>query len=188
MAKREKPRTASFHVALLRGINVGGKNKLPMKELVEIFTDADARDVLTYIQSGNIVFRASAALARRLPAVVAKAISNRFGFEVPVVVRTAEELRRVARANPFLRAGRKEGALLVSFLASEPSPTQARALDPDRSSPDEFELRGREIYLYCPNGIGRTKLTNAYFDSKLATTSTVRNWKTVLRLVELSGG
>jgi uncharacterized protein (DUF1697 family) len=188
MAKRERPKAASSHVALLRGINVGGKNKLPMKELAAIFTDAGASDVLTYIQSGNVVFRASAALARRLPAVVATAISKRFGFEVPVLMRTAGELRKVASENPFLRAGADVGMLHVAFLTSKPGTAQVDSLDADRSSPDEFELRGREIYLYCPNGIARTKLTNAYFDSKLATTSTVRNWKTVLKLVELSGG
>lgn len=188
MKRSIDPRAGDVHVALLRGINVGGKNKLPMKELAGIFTNLGASDVLTYIQSGNVVFRAGAALARRLPAAVTSAISKRFGFEVPVVVRTAEELREVARANPFLRAGAEVGSLHVAFLASKPGIARVDSLEVDCSPPDRFELRGREIYLCCPNGIGRTKLTNAYFDSKLATTSTVRNWKTVLKLVELSGG
>jgi uncharacterized protein (DUF1697 family) len=187
MNKSRDPRPGNVHVALLRGVNVGGKNKLPMKELAAIFTDAGASDVQTYIQSGNVVLRAGAALARRLPAAVAAAISKRFGFEVPVVMRTAGELREVTRQNPFSRAGAEVRSLHVAFLASRPDPARAGSLDADRSPPDRFELQGREIYLHCPNGIARTKLTNAYFDSRLATTSTVRNWKTVLKLVELSG-
>jgi uncharacterized protein (DUF1697 family) len=92
------------------------------------------------------------------------------------------------RGNPFLEAGADIGTLHVAILADAPAAAKVKALDPDRSPPDAFAVRGREIYLQCPNGYGRTKLTNAYFDSKLATTSTVRNWRTVLKLVELAGG
>src|SRR5438105_5723824 len=93
------------HVALLRGINVGGKNKLPMSDLVAMFADAGCADVRSYIQSGNVVFRASAEHAARVPALVGAAIAERFGFRVPVVLRTADELREVSAHNPFLAAG-----------------------------------------------------------------------------------
>jgi uncharacterized protein (DUF1697 family) len=105
-----------------------------------------------------------------------------------VVTRTAGELRGVLRGNPFLRAGAEAETLHVMFLADRPTPARVAALDSRRSPPDEFEVKGREVYLRLPNGGARTKLTNAYFDAKLATTSTVRNWRTVLKLVEMTGG
>jgi len=180
--------TASRHIALLRGINVGGKHRLPMAELVAVFEAAGARDVATYIQSGNVLFTASAAAARRIPAGVERAIAARFGFEAPVIVRTAAELRRVAGANPFLRAGTDGAGLHVGFLKDRPSAAATRALDPRRSPPDRVALNGRELYLEFPNGSARTRFTSAYLDSTLRTTCTVRNWRTVLTLVEMSAG
>lgn len=176
------------YIALLRGINVGGKNMLPMKDLVRLCSDAGYSEVKSYIQSGNLVFRAKSALAPRLPALFEQAISDRFGIRVPVVVRSADELRRLAKGNPFLHAGADTAILHVAFLSDLPGAAAVAALDPNRSPPDQFAVRGREIYLQCPNGIGRTKLTNQYFDSKLGVTSTIRNWRTVLKLLELAGG
>jgi uncharacterized protein (DUF1697 family) len=172
----------------LRGINVAGKNRLAMKDLVAMFAEAGCGEVLTYIQSGNVVFRATEARASRVPAVIAATISDRLGFRAPVIMRTAGELRAIARDNPFLRPGADAEALHVMFLADRPPPGKIAGLDPKRSPPDEFEVRGREIYLRCPKGVGRSKLTNQYFDTKLSTTSTMRNWRTVLKLVEMAGG
>ena len=177
----------NVHAALLRGINVGGKNMLPMKDLAAMFTNAGCASVSTYIQSGNVVFEASPALARRIPALIERAISDRFGYQVPVLTRTGAALRGIVRGNPFLEAGADIGTLHVAILADAPAAAKVKALDPDRSPPDEFAVRGREIYLQCPNGFARTRLTNAYFDSKLGTISTVRNWKTVEALLELAG-
>ena len=182
------PRSADkpAHVALLRGINVGGKNSLPMKELAAMFAEAGCEDVRTYIQSGNVVFRAAADVAARVPAQVAEAIKERRGLRVPVVTRTAAELRAVRDHNPFLKDGADTVALHVMFLDEEPSKERVAKLDPDRSPGDTYALRGREIYLHCPNGLARTKLTNDYFDRALGTTSTVRNWNTVQRLLEMT--
>jgi len=173
------------HVALLRGINVGGKNLLSMKDLAGMFETAGCRDVRTYIQSGNVVFSATAAVVPKLPDSITKAVETRFRFRVPVVVRTAEELARVCRANPFLKTGVDEKWLHVYFLADVPGAAAIAALDPNRSAPDVFHVHNREIYLHLPNGMGRTKLTNAYFDSKLATISTARNWATVQKLLAM---
>ena len=182
----KKPdKAAAAYVALLRGINVGGKNKLPMKDLVRLFEDAGCRGVRTYIQSGNVVFEASSALAKGIAARISQDIAARFGLQVPVVMRSATELASVVEANPYLREGADPRTLHVAFLATEPSLASAASLDPKRSAPDEFVLRGRDLYLRCPNGMARTKLTNAYFDSKLSTTSTMRNWNTVLELLAL---
>ena len=179
------------HVALLRGINVGGKNKLLMRDLSAMFSEAGCDEVRTYIQSGNVVFRAGPALARRVPGLVGEAIAARFGYRVPVLTRTAAELAAIILANPFPGVAAEVGQLgqlHVGFLADRPEAAAVDALDPDRSPPDEFAVVGREVYSYCPQGIARTKLTTRYFESKLSTTMTARNWKTVLKLHELAGG
>jgi uncharacterized protein (DUF1697 family) len=175
------------YVALLRGINVGGKHIVPMKQLAEIFTDAKCGNVRTYIQSGNVVFTASPKVAKALAARVAKNIEERFGFSVPVVMRNREELAQVARNNPFLKAGLPQQTLHVYFLADLPTADAVRSLDPNRSTPDRFHVSDSEIYLHMPNGMGRTKLTCAYFDSKLSTIATARNWNAVLKLLEMMG-
>ena len=174
------------YVALLRGINVSGKRVLPMKNLVAMFVAAGCHEVESYIQSGNVVFHARPALVAKLPSAIAKAISGRFGFDVPIILRAARELHQVARNNPFVRAGAPLETLHVMFLAGRPAAARVARLQADRSPPDAFAVRGREIYLHCPHGFGRTRLTNDYFDTTLATTSTVRNWRTVLRLLEMT--
>jgi uncharacterized protein (DUF1697 family) len=181
------PSRGGTFVALLRGINVGGKNMLPMRDLVALFERAGCTDVRHYIQSGNVVFRAESSLAARIAQVVAAGIERGFRIRVPVVVRSGKELAAVARGNPFLTAGGDPESCHVLFLADAPTKKQSAALDPGRSPPDSFVVKGREVYLSCPNGVARTKLTNAYFDSMLKTTSTGRNWRTVLKLTEMSG-
>ncbi len=178
----------NVHVALLRGINVGGKNKIPMQDLVAMFTKAGCSEVRSYIQSGNVVFQGGQALAKRIPVLITQAVNKRFGYQIPVLTRTSEEIRKIVRTNPFLKSGADPGVLHVAFLADRPGAAAIKALDPNRSPPDEFKVRGGEIYFHCPNGVARSKLSNAYFDSVLNTTSTVRNWRTVLRVLELNGG
>ncbi|HKE00104.1 MAG TPA: DUF1697 domain-containing protein [Planctomycetota bacterium] len=181
-------KTPEAYVALLRGVNVGGKNLLPMKDLAAMFEKAGCADVRTYIQSGNVVFRADAAVATRISETISRAIAAKFRIAVPVVVRSANDLRRVAKSHPFLGVDADTSSLHVAFLADEPTADAIAGLDPRRSPPDEFRVLGREIYLRCPNGVGKSKLTNAWFDSKLATTSTARNWNTVTKLLELASG
>ena len=114
-------------------------------------------------------------------------ITERFGFQAPVILRTHDDLAAAIRNNPFIRRGEDENSLHLMFLESEPRPENIGALDPARSSPDEFSVHNREIYLYLPNGAGKSKLNNSYFDSKLKTVGTGRNWRTVLKLFELTG-
>lgn len=173
---------SATHLALLRGINVGGKNKLPMSGLRDLFTEAGCEDVRTYIQSGNVIFRATPTIAAHLPGIITAGIAERFGYRVPVIVRTTKQLGAVIDDNPFLAEGAPEDTLHVLFLADKPAAHRTSTLDPDRSPPDTFIARGREIYLRLPNGAGQTKLTNAWFDTKLATVSTGRNWRTVTKL------
>jgi uncharacterized protein (DUF1697 family) len=172
------------HLALLRGINVGGKNILPMKELAKMFADEGCTDVRTYIQSGNVIFNAPLRLAGRIPVRIAARIEKRFGYRTHLILRTVEQLRIVAARNPFLKVGVDKKWLHVMFLAELPDPGSARGLDSKAFLPDAFMVCGREVYLHLPNGGARTKLNNHFFDSKLATTSTVRNWRTVTTLFE----
>ena len=172
------------YVALLRGINVGGKNKLPMVELREIFTAAGCPAVQTYIQSGNVVFEAAPSLAERVPDTVTRAISQRFGYETAVVVRSSEELRQVVASNPFDTSGDPR-FLQVAFLEDTPDAEAVSRLDPERSPPDAFVVRGRNVHLHYPNGVARSKLTNEYLSRQLQTASTMRNWRTVLALLKM---
>ena len=172
------------HVALLRGINVAGKNMLPMKDLVRMFDAAGCTDVRTYIQSGNVIFEAPAGAPGIADTITAN-IEKRFGYRIPVIIRTSQQLLKTIRDNPFLPAVEDQRWLHVYFLAHSPNARAIAALDPERSAPDAFHVRGQEIYLHLPNGMGRSKLTNAYFDSKLSTVSTARNWATVLKLSEM---
>ena len=157
-----------------------------MKDLARLFEEAGCGAVRTYIQSGNVLFTLSQAKADKLSARITGSIADRFGCQIPVVLRTAEELGETIRHNPFLKAGAPENWLHVLFLAGQPDAARVAALDPLRSPGDSFAVRGREIYLQLPSGAGNTKLTNAWFDSRLATVSTGRNWRTVCKLFELA--
>ncbi len=176
------------YVALLRGINVGGKNMLPMQDIVAIFRHAGCADVTTFIQSGNVLFSAGRDAENSLPNQVSQHIEDSFGYRIPVVLRNLNEMRKAVASNPFLAPGADPKSLYVYFLRDQPTAEAASLLDPERSVPDTFAVRGREIYLNLPNGMARTKLTNAWFDSKLKTVSTARNWNTTQKLLELLEG
>ena len=180
--------TSRPYVALLRGINVGGRHKLLMRDLAAMFVEAGCEDVRTYIQSGNVVFRADPSLADGLSARITTAIAASHGYQIPVVIRTAADVARVVRGNPFLADGADPTKLYVGFLSEASDPAKVAKLDPDRSPPDAFEVRGDEVYLHFPNGVARSKLTNDYLDRTLGTVSTIRNWRTVCKLHEMASG
>jgi uncharacterized protein (DUF1697 family) len=180
--KSARKKGADVHVALLRGVNVGGANKLAMSDLTAIFESAGCVGVETIIQSGNVVFEAPTAIVNGLASAVAEQIRLRHGLQTPVILRSRAELRAIVNGNPF--AGADEALLHVMCLAERPAESDIAALDPQRSPPDEFIVRGDNIYLRMPNGIGRSKLTNAYFDRVLRTIGTTRNWRTIARLCE----
>jgi uncharacterized protein (DUF1697 family) len=165
-------------VALLRGINVGGKRKLPMPKLVAAFVDAGCRNVSTYIQSGNVLFRpppdfdaGPESLARHLEGVVEEVA----GFAVPVVVRTGHELDTIVSAQPFVNED--DTKLHVAFLGAEPAPEAVLSFGGQAVAPDTFALVGSDLYLHLPNGMGRSRLGLAV--DRLKVVVTVRNWRTV---------
>ena len=175
-------------VALLRGINVGGRNSIVMADLRAIFEDLGHRHVETYLQSGNVVFEATGAPAL-LAATAARRITSELGLDVPVVVRSGAELQTIINANPFLADGADPATLHVVFAVGRAAADALGDLEPGRFSPDRFVHRGREVFVQCPNGYGRTKLTNTFFEARLgpgAGATTTRNWKTVTRLAEMA--
>jgi uncharacterized protein (DUF1697 family) len=176
---------------MLRGINVGGHHKVPMSDLRQLYGELGMSDVATYIQSGNVVFSSARDDEKGLASELEHAMRKAFGFDVPVVLRAAGDLTSAVRSNPFVDGGVDASVMSVGFLDAVPEQARVRALgdDPLATPPpggDEFYIRGREVYLHHPNGYGRSKLTNGFFDRRLGTMMTVRNWRTVLTLVEMT--
>jgi len=173
------------HLALLRAVNVGGKNKLPMARLTEFFIEAGCTGVRTYIQSGNVLFTARPQLARTIPGTISAMIETRLGFVAPVVLRSRQQLAQVIDQNPYRKAGSAEDSLFVVYLGNPPTEDLLRGLDPNRSPGDEYLVHGGEVYLKLGGSAADTRLTTAYFDSRLKTVSTCRNWRTILKLFEM---
>ncbi len=170
-------------VSLLRGINVGGHKKIRMEELRDIYAAAGFTCVESYLQSGNVVFAADDPDRTRLTARLEAAIDAALGYAVSVILRDGADLKRIIANNPFLAT--REAAptsFHVAFLAQSPSAADLTALTVPASDADEFQIVGQEIYLFYPNGAGRTKLTNNLFERKLHTVATTRNWNTVMAL------
>ncbi len=173
------------YVALLRGINLGGHNRVSMPDLRALFGSLGAEDVATHVQSGNVIFKSDKG-AGKLTEAIEKRIRRDLGLSVTVLLRTQPQLAKVVAGNPFAEDGKEPTKLHVTFLAEKPVLARARELDPERAAPDEFHVVGQEIYLHCPNGYGRSKLTNAYFEKHLGVAATTRNWRTVTKLAELA--
>jgi uncharacterized protein (DUF1697 family) len=176
------------YVALLRGVNVGGKNKLPMKPLAALCEAHGCTAVQTYIQSGNIVFKAAAKTAGAFSSSLKAQIKKDFGFETTVILRSAGEMRAVTENNPYLKPGVDTKFLHVTFLADEPDLTNVVKLNPVCEKGEAFSLRGKEIFLYLPNGMGRSKMASYAFDKVLRTVGSTRNWQTVNKLLALAEG
>ncbi|MEV5594337.1 DUF1697 domain-containing protein [Streptomyces sp. NPDC052496] len=177
----------SRQIALLRGINVGGNKRFPMARQRELFASLGHTDVTVLLQTGNIVFADPGTppeeTARRIEARIAEDL----GFSVPVLVRTRDELAATVAANPFPEAVAEPKTLHVTFLSGAPAdPAPLAALDRDTYVPDRLRLIGRDLYLWCPNGIGRSKLAEAVSRARLGVTATARNWNTVTKLLALA--
>lgn len=170
------------YICLLRGVNVGGRNELPMADLRRLFEALGYAEVNTYIQSGNVVFCAAGSVT---PKNLEGEVHAHFALDVSVVLRTRSELRRVLQANPFV--GVEPDKLHVGFMAHRAPMTWVTELEEGAFKPEEFVVRGAEVYLHLPNGMARTKLP-AYLERRLQIPTTIRNWATVARLVELAGG
>jgi uncharacterized protein (DUF1697 family) len=167
-------------IALLRAVNVGGRT-LPMADLRELVASLGFSDVRTYIQSGNVLFSSSRAPE---PTVLEAAIEQRFGLVVDVILRSRAQLERALDQDPFPAADRAR--VYVGFMASKPGAAVVKGIDADAFSPEAFAIVGAELYLHLPKGMGRTKLPD-YVLRRLKIPTTLRNWNTVTKLVELAG-
>jgi uncharacterized protein (DUF1697 family) len=172
-------------VAFLRGINVGGNHKLPMKELAALLGEEGLTDVATYIQSGNVVFRSARATAPALEKRIGAAISGQHGFQPRVMVLSAAELEQAAAASPFPQADADPTTLHLFFLAAKPSSARLDALRELKAGNETFELIDKVFYLYTPDGFGRSKLAERA-ERHLGVDATARNWRTVGKVLEMA--
>lgn len=176
------------HVALLRGINVSGKNKILMLELKSLFENLGYSGVTTYLQSGNIVFDTkSNAIPGKEASRISKAIMKTFGYEVPVLVVNASYLATTLKENPFGGSDTPDfNSVYVTFLFSEPEKAYQESLVVPNNESGLFKIIEHKVYVHCPDGYGKTKINNQYFETKLRVGATTRNWKTVRALEGLS--
>ena len=176
------------YISLLRGINVAGQKKIRMSDLKALYISLGFYDVQTYIQSGNVIFGSEQGVDE-IVTLIEKAISKQYGFEVPVQVCKVEVFEKLIVECPFRELDLvEEGTrVMVTFLENLPNEENVAKLMTYVKEPERLVLHGRQIYLHCPNGYGKTKLSNAFIEKKLGVTATTRNWKSVLKLCELGG-
>lgn len=174
------------YLALLRGVNVGG-NKLSMAELRELLAGLGHTGVRTHLQTGNAIFRTGRADDDRaaLATTLASAITGRLGARTTVLLRTRDELAAVLAADPFGARGVDPARRYLTFLDATPEPARVAALVPGYGAPDAYELGDRVVYVHCPDGYGRTKLSNAYFERALKVPATSRGLRVASRLLEM---
>ncbi|MGK0364832.1 MAG: hypothetical protein ACI85O_001892 [Saprospiraceae bacterium] len=175
-------------IALLRGINVGGKRKVLMADLRQLLEGNGFTDVKTYIQSGNVIFTLKEELDNlEIAKKIETVISDNYEFDVPVVVRTAEEWERAIKDSPFYEADMEDiSQLHLTFLKEKPTDENQEKTETYDYPPDKFIIKNTEIYILCLGKYHKTKLSNTFFEKKLKVSTTTRNWKTVLKLLELS--
>ena len=174
-------------ISMLRGVNVGGHNKIKMDALRALYESLRLRDPRTHIQSGNVIFRTEERDLARLAKRIADAIERSFGFRPDVIVRTTSELRDVIARNPFAtRRGIDPSRLLVNFLAGDPGSEARDKMLGIKTDPVELRIDGRELYIHFPNGIAAAKLPMATIERTLKTSGTSRNWNSVRKLLEIA--
>ena len=161
---------------------------IKMANLQKLYEELKLTDIITYIQSGNVVFKADGKHTdTELAALIAGKIEKKYRFEVPVIIRRLGEVEKVLAINPFIKEkGIDMEKLHVTFLAETPAKDKVEAIEKTDFSPDRFIIKDKEVFLYCPNGYGNTKLSNTFFENKLKVQATTRNWKTTNKLAELA--
>ena len=174
------------HVAMLRGINVGSGKIVKMERLRASFEALGFDGVRTYVQSGNVIFESERKSPTELSNKIEEKIQHTFGFRVPVLVKTSKELEQIVSDNPLVKEkGIDHSKLHVTFLSDALPTTAVKVLEPLATARERFRILNREIYLYCPDGYGNTKLSNNAIEKKLSVVATTRNWRTVNTLLEM---
>ncbi len=177
----------SNYIAMLRGINVSGHNIIKMEQLRASFAALGVSNVKTYIQSGNVVFEAAKDSAASVSKKIEQMILRDFGFSVPVLLKTASEMEEIIKCNPLLKIPAiNQSRLHVTFLSGDPPKTAHAALQPLAAKTEQFRVVGRVVYLYCPDGYGKSKLANSAIEKRLSVGATTRNWTTVNTLLAMT--
>lgn len=176
------------YISILRGINVSGQKKILMADLKALYETQGFGHVITYIQSGNVIFDSDAE-AGEVKAEIEQAIKTQYGFEVPVDVRTEADYQAIIDNCPFGEVNVEQDGtkILVTFLSGVPNAEKLEQAQKFATQSETMILNGTTLYLHCPNGYGKTKLSNAFLEKKLGLSATTRNWKSVLKLRELAG-
>jgi uncharacterized protein (DUF1697 family) len=175
------------YIAILRGINVGGKHLVRMNELKDHLTTLNFINIRTYIQSGNVIFEYDSINTHVLQKQIAELVKINYGFRISVIVKTISELSQILSHNPFINTGNEDlKKLHVTFLSNEPDLKLLDNFLLIQNPPDEYFLADDVIYLFCPNGYGRTKFTNNFIENKLDVQATTRNWRTTKKLFEIA--
>jgi uncharacterized protein (DUF1697 family) len=175
------------YLSILRGINVSGKKAIKMVDLKEVYQSIGFENITTYIQSGNVVFESDSDV--KLVEKIEAAILKKYQFEVPILIRTLKEIENTISSNPFLKTESTEiDKFHVTFLGEQAAKENMEKTNAYNYSPDEFVLTETEVFVYCPNGYGKTKLNNTFFEKKLKVSCTTRNWKTCNKLLEIMKG
>ena len=173
------------YIALLRGINVGGKNILPMKELVALLEGLGLENVATYLNSGNVVFQSKVADTNKLAGDIRAAIGDRYGFAPQLLIRSGRDLQQAMAANPFPEAESQPKTLHLFFLESPPAEPDLAGLEAIKADTERFKLLDAAFYLHAPDGIGRSKLA-ARAEKLLGVPATARNWRTVSKVMVMA--
>jgi uncharacterized protein (DUF1697 family) len=173
-------------ISLLRGINMTGHNSVKMKDLSELYNNLGFTNVETYIQSGNVIFSCPESRSSYdISTMLERSILEKFGYNVPVMIRTIVEMKKLMADNPFLDEDNFDASkMAVIFLHEEPTGTQIQKVSGVSYPPDKFKISGTEICIYCPNGFGRTKLYTNFFEQKMGVVGTARNWKTITAIMD----
>jgi len=175
------------YIALLRGINVSGKNKIKMAELVQALELIGLTNIQTYIQSGNVVFKSEETDKNHLKNQIEAQIQASFGLQVPVLIRDAQEWEQMIQNKPtFTGLDDMQEKIYVTFLSDVPETSLVEAIKKGNYKEDVFMQMNREIYLYCPGGYGETKLSNSFLEKTLKCTASTRNWRTIVELMSMA--
>jgi uncharacterized protein (DUF1697 family) len=175
-------------ISLLRGVNMAGHNSIKMAGLTQLYKDIGFNDAETYIQSGNVIFTGVDDIS--VPEVsvkIEKAILERFSCNIAVMIRTLDEMRQLLSVNPYLKEENFDPSkMAVIFLYEKTTADQIQKVMNIDYPPDKFKIAGSEIFIYCPNGFGRTKLYTNFFEKKMDVTGTARNWKSITTLLQMA--
>lgn len=173
-------------ISMLRGVNLGPHNRIKMDALRALYESLGLEEPRTYVQSGNVIFRTKEKDYAKLAKKIQSAIEKTFGCSPAVILRTPGEMKKVMAANPFAGRNLEAAKILVTFLAGDPAAAVQAALAAFDKYPEEVHLKGRELYIYFPNGAGRSKLPWSQVERQLGITGTARNWNSVKQLFTIA--